>query len=300
VAMDEAMARGDIDGAVRMAISLENFLIMRNPFEALRRVESLLAADTGSDADRRARLLRELGGALHMTGDVDAAVRASAESLELFRRLHDDAGVSEGLNRLAATALMTGDADRARTLLVEALEIGRRTDRPRLEAVNVGLLGQVECMQGNTDLGLEMLERSATIAGKIGFVWWQGVMLGIAAEFALRLGRVEQAERWQRASLGVLRESGDRQNMVYGLALFAWIAAEQGDPNRAGVLWGAIESEEARGPVGAWAAEREQYEAEVKRAAGPEFDRGWRTGRGLTLAQAVEVALSNPGRGGTM
>ncbi|HJP64979.1 MAG TPA: hypothetical protein VKA30_01595 [Actinomycetota bacterium] len=299
-ALDHALAGGDLDRAAQLAIRLENFLIMHNPFEAIRRVETLLDTGAALSEDTRARLLRELGGALHMTGDPERAMRATQESLALFRRHHDDAGVSESLNRLAASAIMIGDPDRARALVIEALEIGRRTDRPRLEAVNIGMLGQIECMQGNADLGLEMLERSATIAAAIGFVWWQGVMLGIAAEFALRLGRVEQAERWQRTSLDVLREAGDRQNMVYSLALFAWIAAVQGDRNRAGALWGAIESEEARGPVGAWAAERDQYEAEVARAAGPEFDEGRRRGRGLTLREAVEFALEDDPSGGTI
>jgi tetratricopeptide (TPR) repeat protein len=285
--------RGDVDGAARLASSLENPLTMHNPFEALRRYEGLLELGDALTTDRRARLLREVGGARHMSGDADGGRRASEESLALFRSLGDDAGVSEGLNRLAASDLVLGELDRARALLEEALEIGRRTGRPRLEAINIGLLGEVEYLQGNRELGLEMLVRGAAIAEEIGFVWWVGVAMGIASEFALELGRIERAEDWGRQSLRVLRGVGDRQNMIYCLALLAWTAALEGRHRRAGVLWGAIEAEEARGPIGAWASERDKYEAAVTQASGPEFDAGRREGRGMTLNDAVEFGLED-------
>jgi predicted ATPase/class 3 adenylate cyclase len=292
-AMDGAVDRGDIDGASGLAIALENLLIMHNPFEAKRRFEALLEAGHRLTDDRRARLLREVGGARHMTGDFEGGRRAYESALKLFRAIGDDAGVAEALHRLATSAIPRGELDRARALLDESVEVGRRTGRPRLEASNLGIRGEVEFLQGNQELGLEMLERSAALAGEIGFVWWQGVMLGVASEFALEVGRMEQAEEWGRQSLAVLRGVGDRQNMVYGLALLAWTAAAQGRAHLAGTLWGAIEAEESRGPIGAWGDERDKYEAAVTRASGPEFDAGRREGRGLSLGEAVELGVGD-------
>jgi tetratricopeptide (TPR) repeat protein len=290
-AMDSAVDRGDIEGASRLANMLENPLIMHNPFEGLRRFEGLVELGGGLTTDRRARLLREVGGARHMTGDTEGGRRAYEESLALFRSLDDPAGMAEALHRLASSAVALGELDRARALLAESREIGSRTSRPRLEALNVGMLGEVEYLQGNKELGIEMLERSAALAGEIGFVWWEGVTIGIASEFALEVGRVEQAEEWGRRSLDVLRGVGDRQNMVYGVALLAWTAALEGRHRRAGVLWGAIEAEESRGPIGAWAAERDKYEAAVTQAPGPEFDAGRREGRTMSLDEAVEFGV---------
>jgi hypothetical protein len=52
-----------------------------------------------------------------------------------------------------------------------------------------------------------------------------------------------------------------------------------------------IVGEEARGPVGQWEHEREQYETAVRPAAGPEFEAARAVGRRLTLDEAVGYAL---------
>ncbi len=57
-------------------------------------------------------------------------------------------------------------------------------------------------------------------------------------------------------------------------------------------MWGAIEAEEALGPVGQWEDERAAYEAAVKAAEGPDFQTGRDHGRRLTLGEAVDYALA--------
>jgi hypothetical protein len=80
--------------------------------------------------------------------------------------------------------------------------------------------------------------------------------------------------------------------MVRGLARLARISAERGELERAGRLWGALEAEEERGPVGAWDVERERYAAPVLAHTGPEFERGREQGRALELDAAVGEALA--------
>jgi hypothetical protein len=89
-------------------------------------------------------------------------------------------------------------------------------------------------------------------------------------------------------SAGAKTRVGERQCVVYSLALLARTAAEGGDPARAGRFWGALEREEERGPVGQWEAEREQYAVAVLARAGPEFERGLEEGRRLSLDAAVD------------
>ena len=86
---------------------------------------------------------------------------------------------------------------------------------------------------------------------------------------------------------------GDRQNVLYALALLARVAAQDGREARAGRLWGAIEAEEARGPVGAWEGDREQEEHAVLAAAGAAFDSARAEGRVLALADAIAFAISD-------
>jgi hypothetical protein len=70
------------------------------------------------------------------------------------------------------------------------------------------------------------------------------------------------------------------------------VAAEHGDCERAGVLWGSIVEADAVAPLGGWRAHRRECEAWIGRAAGSEFERGHATGRELTLEAVVARALA--------
>ena len=118
-------------------------------------------------------------------------------------------------------------------------------------------------------------------------------MLQAIAECALELGRTDKAVPRARASLALAREIGDRQGTVFALALLAWAATEQRDLARAGRLWGALEAEEVRGPVGQWEDERETFAGRVLGNDGAEFERGREAGRQLSLEAAVDEALGS-------
>jgi hypothetical protein len=66
-----------------------------------------------------------------------------------------------------------------------------------------------------------------------------------------------------KAFLAASVELGDRQTTLYALALLARFATVAGKEERAGRIWGAIEAEESRGPVGHWEGEREQFASAV-------------------------------------
>jgi hypothetical protein len=84
---------------------------------------------------------------------------------------------------------------------------------------------------------------------------------------------------------------GDRQMMGYGLAQLSGIAVLQGDVDRAGRLWGALEAEAERGPVGQWESEREKYAARVLGAEDPKLDRAREQGRRLSFEAGIAEAL---------
>ncbi len=88
-----------------------------------------------------------------------------------------------------------------------------------------------------------------------------------------------------------MRPIGDRQMMVFALARLARIAAETGRPEESGLIWGAIEAEEARSTMGAWAKERERFWEPIRPHEGPEFERGRELGRGLSFAEGIDAAL---------
>jgi hypothetical protein len=116
-------------------------------------------------------------------------------------------------------------------------------------------------------------------------------MLAELAALFLRAGRVDDAEAHARESLAIADRLHDIPGCVFGVGLLSCVAAEQGESERAGRLWGAIEDKVAAAPLGGWQRHRDACEVRIRELAGPEFDHGHADGRVLTLDDAVAVAL---------
>ena len=94
-----------------------------------------------------------------------------------------------------------------------------------------------------------------------------------------------------------LRDVMDQLQVPDGMSLIARTAgigrsAEemQWDLNYLLQLWGAIETEESRGPVGLWESKRDEFALTVATPS-PEFEEGRSSGRLLSLDEAVTYAL---------
>ncbi len=107
----------------------------------------------------------------------------------------------------------------------------------------------------------------------------------------LNAGRRDEGEARARESLAMAEQMRDRGGRVFGVGLLARLAAERGHFERAGRLWGAIESEDAVAPLGGWRRHRQRCEERIRAAAGPDFERGYAAGRAPTLDDAVALAL---------
>ena len=246
--LDWALVAGEIELGLRLATMLENFWVIADPFEGMRRFESLLAPASDVDPVVRARALRCYGGCAHVVGMFEESRRASEESLALFRAAGDDEGVAVILHRLAVVALALGETERARELLTESAELSRRIGRRHGEAEVIGTLGHVVESEGDLERALELYAESAWLALEIDFRWWYRSMVIALANAKLELGRVDDADSDARKALEVASQLEDRRGLVWGLALLARIASTRGDAERAGRLWGAIEA------GAAWAA----------------------------------------------
>jgi predicted ATPase len=288
-AIDACIASGDLVRAADFTVLLENFWVIGEPFEGVRRFEALLERAELPDPVL-ARALRCYAGSLFLAGEYERSHRMNEESLALFRSLGDERGVAELLGRIGISTLQLGDPDKARELLEESRRLFRRVGLDRGEATSIGALGYVAQVEGDLAAAIELFVQSERMAAEVGFTWWQMGMLMSLVECLLDLGRVDEAEPHARQQLRLAQELGDRQSAVVGVAQSAWIASARGDLARAGRLWGAVESEERRAPVGQWEDEREKYLALV--LGGRDLEPFRSQGRGLSLAAAVEEALS--------
>jgi len=156
----------------------------------------------------------------------------------------------------------------------------------------LGTLADIAVGERRLDEALELARRSASLAGEVGFTWWQVHYLAVACEMCVDLGRFEEAEEAGGEGLRLAIEIEDRQMTVYLLALLSAAVAARGGPERAGSLWGALEREEERGPVGQWEAERDDYWSRIQLRDSEQFELGRARGRQLSPSEAMGEALS--------
>ena len=281
----------DAELALGLAASLDGFWAVTAPDEGMRRLDGLLKKAPNAPLDLRARAFRAFGSSANPAGDDAGAERAYEKSLAAYRELGDERGTAVLLLRVAMSAFYRGDLERATEVNEECLELSRAIAFPAPEAQALGLAGELEWVRGDAEKGAALMEQSAALAGEIGFPWWRSRMLRKLADCLVELERVDEAIAAARESLTLIHSMRDRQMTVFTLARLARLAAESGDERRAGVIWGAIEAEEKRNPMGAWAKEKERLGAPVLAPGGPEFNRGREEGANLDLDAAVEVAL---------
>jgi len=143
---------------------------------------------------------------------------------------------------------------------------------------------------GDDAQALESFRRSAELAGEVGVRWWQAGALDELAALSLRQGDIAAAETYAADALALHDSLGDRAGRVLGVGIHAAIAAQRGDAERAGRLWGAIEDQRAHAPHGGWERHRDDCRASIEQVAGPSFDAGRAAGRQLELADAVREA----------
>jgi predicted ATPase len=290
VALERLLALGEVELAMRLAVSLESFWVTNGPGEGKRWLTELLERGSHVSPELRVRAIRSLGSATYIVGDFGAGVGRFEGALAEYRRLGDTWGIAHMLQRLAIEARRSGDSERARALCEESLTLDHSKFN---ESGALALLADLAFEEGLHEESLDLLDRSAARAGEIDFVWFQKHALQMWAEYALRLGRAADARPRAQESLVIAHRIGDRQGIAYGLTLLAWVEAVAGAAYRAGRLWGAVQAEAERGRIGQWEDEREEYEEHLDPVAGPEFERGQAEARNMSLVDAVEYALAD-------
>ena len=290
-----AVGNGELDLGLKLAAALENFWVYTDPFEGIRWFEALMPAIADVDPALRAKALRVYGGTVYIVGEFERGAELYELSMAVFRELGDERGVAHMLHRLAVEATRRGASDEARRLAEESLETSRRLGDRKGEALALTNLGIIAQKEGDLDRAIDLYRRSAEAAHEVGFLWWEGGALLNVGDAAIEAGRLEEAEESLRAGVMITKRVGDRQHLVYGLALLARVAFDRDQLERAGLLWGAIEAEEERGRIGQWEADRDEIGDVLLSRPDPDFERGREEGRRLALDEAVERALTDEG-----
>jgi predicted ATPase/DNA-binding SARP family transcriptional activator len=279
--------------ALQLTVALENFWVTHDPAEGAQLLSELMEADPVLPGGLRARGLRALGGSIQALGDPDMAERHYRESRQAFAALDDEKGIAILDYRLGLTAMERGDIAEGERLLEHSLGRFRAIGSQRGEAQTTGSLGTVARARGDRPTAIRLFERSASMCEQIGRSWWQAVMLAEVAELALAEDDLDLAGARSTRLLELAVHIGDRERTLLGLEYLACAAARTGHPERAGRIYGALETERARQPNRTLIAQDASHLADISTRADPLLEQGRRQGKNLSLAQAIDEALGH-------
>ncbi|HJR19364.1 MAG TPA: tetratricopeptide repeat protein, partial [Actinomycetota bacterium] len=288
-ALEWAMTSDQIEFGLDLMIALESFWVTSHPSEGARWFAQLLERADDIDPRLMARALRDWGGCAQIAGDIDRAEELYNESLERFRALGDEKYVGELLHRIATTSISRGETTGVHPLLAESLEIALRVGNRWGQCQVFGSLAHMTRYEGDLHRARELFSRSAELAIEIGNVWWETNMLANVTEIDLATGRVDDAEHNAKRTLALARSISDVTIVAWSLVYLARVAAARSDLERAGLIWGVVQAEEARGRIKTvtdpdWASLVAPL-LEIENAA---FERGRAEGQKLSLTEGVE------------
>jgi tetratricopeptide (TPR) repeat protein len=292
-ALDWAIAAQEKAFGFRLAVAMDQFWVANDPTESLRRYNVLFDLPGEVDPRLRAEALRSYASSFHILGDQEAAAALYEESLDLFDELGEEHGRAVLLHRFGILAMQRQDLAKARELVEESHAIHERFDDAWGLAQTVGTLGALQRDAGNGQRAYELVAESAERARGVGQLWWMAGMLMELAALSLEAGRLDDAEAKARESLELANRMRDYGGRVFGVGVLASLAAERGDLRRAGQLWGAIEDDRVGAPLGGWLRHRGACEARIVEHEGAELDTLLDLGRGLSLDDAVDLALAD-------
>jgi predicted ATPase len=290
-AVDWALTSRDKALGLRLAVAMDQFWVANDPTESQRRYGALFELPGDVDPRLRAEALRSYASSFHIMGDLEAAACLYQSSLDLFDEMGDERGRAVLLHRFGILAMQREDLAEARELVEESHAIHERNGDAWGLAQTVGTLGAIERDAGHGDEAYALIADSGDRAHAVGVLWWHAGMLVELAALSLEGSRLEDAESKARRSLELANGMGDYGGVVFGVGIFACLAVEHGDDERAGLLWGAIEDHHVGAPLGGWIRHRAACEARIAAARSPALEDAIVRGRDLSLAEAVELAL---------
>jgi predicted ATPase/class 3 adenylate cyclase len=283
----------DFEQALRLLAAMEQFWVVNDPHEGTRRHAAVFGLGV-EDAEPalRAEALRSYASSADIAGDGDLALELYGQALAIVDELGDAHGRAVLLHRLAIHAMFSGDLERARALVGESQSLHERHGDTWGLAQTVGTLGAIARDEGDLEHASALVMESARLAEEVGVAWWHTGMILELAALSLRADKVDDAHIKARDGLGLAQQVNDYGGRVMGVGLLACLAGVGGEPDRAGRLWGAIQDDHVRAPLGGWPRHRATCEARLLASCGgAEFDAAVAAGRHLSLDDAVALAL---------
>jgi len=236
-ALSWAIEQGDAELGLRLTAALRWFWYARGHFgEGRGWLERALHKDGETSAGVRAKALDAVGWLAHDQGDMDRAVAAAEEGLELNTEEIEGSCVASFRNMLGEAARHRGDYERATELFAEGLALYREAGDTRGIAWSLGNLANVSSDRGDYERAVELYEEGLALCRELGGAQPLGDYLStLGYEFLLQ-GNHERAAALNEEAAALLRNQGHKGGLQYALDNLGWTALVRGDHEQAKAL----------------------------------------------------------------
>jgi predicted ATPase len=261
-------------------------------------VERLLPTAGSLAPQAQAELLLTAAVASREVGDDEAALAIRQRMPALLKTIEDPFLHAVSLLGMGWITSITGDADGGLEEASAALEKLRGQDEPFWTTVALVSVGSVETALGRYDDALRHLTEMRDRAEQLGsarLIAASKVQLGT---LAVMLGHAEEARALLDEALDLNVELNVIRNVILCLALFAQLAFDVADPERAALLIGAAEGLRQRAGLRAWPSPQKggtSLADQVRQALGTgRFEQVFAAGTRLSQREAVASARASP------
>ena len=300
-ALDWAVAKGEVEYALRFVVAIWRFWQTRGHLaEARRRVDEVMSMPGLAEqpTDLLARAYGAAGGIAYWQADVPQMHRYYKLGLEAAQATADERLVAEALYNLSFAPIDQDKVDDhlyelGKPLLEESLAIYERLADSRGVADTHWALSSAMAAVGDYQAAIgharSALAQYRLLDDPFRIGW--GLFLMASAE--AKLGNLDAGVLALRESLSVFAAAGDRSGILLNLAGFAYAAAVTGDKERASRIGGAVET--LRTATGAGLLDRPpdfiDFYIPERPVGDPGAERWWDEGTRLSTEEAVAYAL---------
>lgn len=205
-------------------------------------------------------------------GDTDDARGTAARLAALLDDVDDPYLVAVSQLLLGWAATLVDDVPVARARLADALERLRGLDEPMWTALALVAGGSVAALLGDARSAARLLGEARRLAGRFDTPWLDTASRVGLVGAALRRNDVDRARVELTGALDLVGDGGSAHGLALVLQAAAAVAVVTGDPERAGLVTGAMHALRLRAGLRGWAAVRRDDDlvAAIRDAVGPE------------------------------
>jgi tetratricopeptide (TPR) repeat protein len=255
---------------------------------------ALVADDRPTPA--RARALIGAADLAFVTGDAAMKRWTAEEALDLYRGFGDAWGVACAQSRLGIMLVDLGKASEAQSLLEEAVEAFDRLGDVHHAIAATRSLAWTYHDRGDLEAARLLHEANLERARDATFKEMEAVTLGVLGNIAIEQGRISDATDLVREALLGSQELGDTNEVLIQLGRVALLlAASNRTAIAARLLSGAEALLEEMGTSESWVTNMNQKTLDLIRAQLGEdaLVEAWEQGRSLTIQEAFALALES-------